>query len=87
MLVGPVGTGKSSAWHVLLDAMERLDGKKGYSYILDAKSVPKEQLYGRLDPTTLEWTDGKFFSISSLYNFSILFLFSLLRIIFFTSPE
>lgn len=60
MLVGSVGTGKSSAWRVLIDAMERLDGKKGESYVLDAKSVPKEQLYGRLDPTTLEWTDGMY---------------------------
>lgn len=68
MLVGPVGTGKSAAWRVLLDALERLDGKKGYSYILDAKSVPKEQLYGRLDPTTLEWTDGGFWTKHSLFT-------------------
>lgn len=60
MLVGPVGTGKSEVWRALLDAMEHLDGIKGHSYVLDAKSVPKEQLYGRLDATTLEWTDGVF---------------------------
>ncbi|EPR57558.1 dynein heavy chain [Toxoplasma gondii GT1] len=63
MLVGPVGTGKSAAWKVLLDAMERLDGVKGHAHILDPKAVPKEQLYGRLDSTTLEWQDGVFTAI------------------------
>ncbi|KAL8271990.1 hypothetical protein Esti_004114 [Eimeria stiedai] len=63
MLVGPVGTGKSVAWRVLLDAMERVDGIKGVSYVLDPKVVAKEQLYGRLDSTTLEWQDGVFTAV------------------------
>ncbi|PHJ23624.1 dynein heavy chain, partial [Cystoisospora suis] len=63
MLVGPVGTGKSGAWRILLDAMEKLDGVKGIAYVLDPKAVPKEQLYGRLDSTTLEWQDGVFTAI------------------------
>ncbi|CBZ49657.1 hypothetical protein NCLIV_001450 [Neospora caninum Liverpool] len=63
MLVGPVGTGKSAAWRILLDAMERLDGIKGHAHVLDPKAVPKEQLYGRLDSTTLEWQDGVFTAI------------------------
>ncbi len=29
MMVGPVGSGKSSAWRVLLDAMAKLDNVKG----------------------------------------------------------
>ncbi|CDI87445.1 dynein beta chain, flagellar outer arm, putative [Eimeria praecox] len=63
MLVGPVGTGKSAAWRVLLDAMEKVDGIKGMSYVLDPKVVAKEQLYGKLDSTTLEWQDGVFTAV------------------------
>ncbi|KAL8455832.1 hypothetical protein Emag_000406 [Eimeria magna] len=63
MLVGPVGTGKSVAWRVLLDAMEKVDGIKGVSYVLDPKVVAKEQLYGKLDSTTLEWQDGVFTAV------------------------
>lgn len=63
MLVGPVGTGKSAAWRVLLEAMEKVDGVKGMSYVLDPKVVAKEQLYGRLDSTTLEWQDGVFTAV------------------------
>lgn len=40
--------------------MEAVDGVKGVAHVIDPKSLPKEQLYGRLDPTTLEWTDGIF---------------------------
>ncbi|KAH0477442.1 MAG: hypothetical protein KVP17_003594 [Porospora cf. gigantea B] len=62
MLVGPSGTGKTSAWTVLLQALEQLDGVKSQSYVLDPKAVPKDELYGKLDPTTMEWTDGVFTS-------------------------
>uniref|UniRef100_A0A0G4FLJ2 Dynein heavy chain, cytoplasmic n=1 Tax=Chromera velia CCMP2878 TaxID=1169474 RepID=A0A0G4FLJ2_9ALVE len=60
MMVGPVGSGKSSAWRVLLEAMTKIDGVKGESYVIDPKAVTKDELYGKLDPTTLEWTDGVF---------------------------
>lgn len=60
MLVGPSGTGKSSAWRVLLDALEAVDGKKGEAHVIDPKAISKEHLYGVLDNTTLEWTDGVF---------------------------
>jgi len=63
MLVGTVGTGKSTVWRVLLDAMEKVDGVKGEAYVVDPKAVSKEELYGRLDATTLEWTDGVFTDI------------------------
>eukprot|EP00919_Chromeraceae_sp_WS-2016_P001806 GHVR01004377.1.p1 GENE.GHVR01004377.1~~GHVR01004377.1.p1 ORF type:complete len:4168 (-),score=965.61 GHVR01004377.1:131-12634(-) len=63
MMVGPVGSGKTSAWRLLLDAMTKVDGIKGDSYIVDPKAVSKEQLYGKLDNTTLEWTDGVFTEI------------------------
>ncbi|OQR92538.1 dynein heavy chain [Achlya hypogyna] len=60
MLVGPSGMGKTTAWQVLLEAMERVDGKKGEAYVIDPKAISKEQLYGTLDNTTLEWSDGVF---------------------------
>ena len=60
MLVGPTGSGKSTAIKILLQSLQKLDGKKGDSYIIEPKSVSKEQLYGKLDPTTMEWTDGIF---------------------------
>jgi dynein heavy chain 1 len=60
MLVGPSGSGKSSAWKTLLSALELADGIKGDAHIIDPKSISKETLYGKLDPTTLEWTDGVF---------------------------
>ncbi|ETO34480.1 hypothetical protein RFI_02614, partial [Reticulomyxa filosa] len=60
MLVGPSGSGKSSARDVLMEAMRRVDGIKTEKYEIDPKAINKEQLYGILDPTTLEWTDGVF---------------------------
>jgi dynein heavy chain 1, cytosolic len=36
------------------------DGSKGETHVIDAKALGKEALYGTLDPTTLEWTDGVF---------------------------
>jgi dynein heavy chain 1 len=60
MMVGPSGSGKSSAWRVLLDALRRLEKKEVDSYVLDPKAMTKEELYGSLDPTTREWTDGLF---------------------------
>ncbi|UZJ53926.1 hypothetical protein CBS101457_003246 [Exobasidium rhododendri] len=60
MMVGPSGTGKSQAWRVLLEALERLEGVEGVSYVIDPKAVSKEALYGTLDQTTREWNDGLF---------------------------
>ncbi|RKP12812.1 hydrolytic ATP binding site of dynein motor region D1-domain-containing protein [Piptocephalis cylindrospora] len=68
MLVGPSGTGKSSAWTVLLAALDRVEGTagagggggEGVSYVVDPKAMSKEKLYGTLDATTREWTDGLF---------------------------
>ena len=36
---------------------------KGEPYVIDPKSITKDELYGRLDNTTLEWTDGVFTGI------------------------
>jgi dynein heavy chain 1 len=63
MIVGPSGSGKSAALRVLLESMEKVDGTKGEMYVIDPKSIDKDKLYGSLDGTTLEWTDGVFTSL------------------------
>lgn len=63
MKVGSSGTGKSTAWRCLLEAMQKVDGIEGVPHVIDPKVMSKESLYGALDPTTREWTDGLFTSI------------------------
>ncbi|KAI6871698.1 Dynein heavy chain, partial [Hortaea werneckii] len=63
MMVGSSGTGKSTAWQVLLAAMQKVDGVEGVCHVIDPKVMSKESLYGSLDSTTREWTDGLFTSI------------------------
>eukprot|EP00741_Cyanophora_paradoxa_P023561 tig00021590_g22758.t1 len=60
MMVGPSGSGKTAAWRVLLEALARVEGVKGEAYVIDPKALSKEALYGYLDVTTREWTDGVF---------------------------
>ncbi|KAI8328287.1 dynein heavy chain [Blakeslea trispora] len=60
MMVGPSGSGKSTAWKTLLTALERVEGVEGVAYTIDPKAIPKDALYGTLDATTREWTDGLF---------------------------
>jgi dynein heavy chain 1 len=63
MLVGPSGVGKSSALDVLLRGLEKMDSVKNEKYIIDPKAMDKHSLYGVLDGTTMEWTDGVFTSL------------------------
>lgn len=66
MLVGPTGSGKTSILHTLAEALTKLysDGVMGPDYrsvriqILNPKSVTMEELYGSINPATLEWKDG-----------------------------
>ena len=37
--------------------------QKGEMYVIDPKAMNKEELYGSLDGTTMEWTDGVFTSL------------------------
>ena len=60
MLVGSSGTGKTKAWQVLLNALENTSGIESISYVIDPKAMSKEALYGHLDHTTREWSDGLF---------------------------
>ena len=63
MMVGDSGSGKSTIWKTLLKALQRAEGTEGVSHVIDSKVMSKEALYGRLDNTTREWTDGLFTSI------------------------
>ena len=63
MMVGNSGSGKSATWLTLLDALQLVEGIEGISYVIDPKVMSKEALYGSLDPTTREWTDGLFTNI------------------------
>lgn len=63
MMVGDSGSGKSGAWRLLLDALRVVEDIEGVSHVIDSKVMSKEALYGNLDPTTREWTDGLFTSV------------------------
>lgn len=63
MMVGNSGSGKSGAWRLLLDALRVVEDVEGISHVIDSKVMSKEALYGNLDSTTREWTDGLFTSI------------------------
>lgn len=63
MMVGNSGSGKSVAWRLLLDALQKVEAIEGMSHVIDSKVMSKEALYGSLDSTTREWTDGLFTSI------------------------
>ena len=63
MMVGDSGSGKSAIWKVLLRALHKIEGVEGVFHIIDSKVMSKEALYGSLDSTTREWTDGLFTGI------------------------
>ncbi|KAF2182427.1 dynein heavy chain [Zopfia rhizophila CBS 207.26] len=63
MMVGSSGSGKSAAWKTLLAALQTVEGVEGVCHVIDPKVMSKENLYGSLDSTTREWTDGLFTSI------------------------
>ena len=60
ILVGPPGSGKSKGWNVLREAMQVVEGEKISAHVVDPKAISKEALFGKLDNTTMEWTDGVF---------------------------
>ena len=57
VVVGPSGCGKSTVWRVLKAALARL-GHKIPTYVMNPKSMPREQLLGHMDMDTREWFDG-----------------------------
>ena len=57
VIVGPSGTGKSTIWQVLKAALQRT-GQKIVSHVMNPKAMPREQLLGRMNLDTREWSDG-----------------------------
>ncbi|XP_039735198.1 dynein axonemal heavy chain 10 [Pteropus medius] len=57
MVVGPTGGGKSVVINTLCQAQTRL-GLTTKLYTLNPKAMSVIELYGILDPTTRDWTDG-----------------------------
>eukprot|EP00327_Prymnesium_parvum_P015469 CAMPEP_0113281722 /NCGR_PEP_ID=MMETSP0008_2-20120614/28451_1 /TAXON_ID=97485 /ORGANISM="Prymnesium parvum" /LENGTH=3313 /DNA_ID=CAMNT_0000132155 /DNA_START=19 /DNA_END=9960 /DNA_ORIENTATION=- /assembly_acc=CAM_ASM_000153 len=57
VVVGPSGCGKSTIWRVLQKALQKL-GQKIPTYVMNPKSMPREQLLGHMDMDTREWFDG-----------------------------
>nr|XP_036870140.1 dynein heavy chain 10, axonemal [Manis javanica] len=57
MVVGPTGGGKSVVINALCQAQTKL-GVMTKLYILNPKAVSVIELYGILDPTTRDWSDG-----------------------------
>ncbi|XP_056619544.1 dynein axonemal heavy chain 6 [Triplophysa dalaica] len=66
MLVGPTGGGKTVVYRILADALDTLyhAGHQNpfyrpvKTYVLNPKSVSMGELYGEVNPLTLEWRDG-----------------------------
>jgi dynein heavy chain 1 len=63
MMVGSPGTGKSLSRLALFRALETLENKPGSIHVINPKATSKDVLYGWLDTTTREWTDGVFTKI------------------------
>ncbi|KAJ3224095.1 Dynein heavy chain 10, axonemal [Clydaea vesicula] len=57
MIVGPTGGGKTVVMNTLAQAQTKL-GLATKLYVLNAKAVSVAELYGVLDQTTRDWTDG-----------------------------
>ena len=62
MIVGPTGGGKTSNYKVLAHAISSLkeaeEFEKVNTHIINPKSITMGQLYGYVDPQTVEWVDG-----------------------------
>ena len=66
MLVGLAGSGKTTCYEILQDAMSELrkkdDPDQNYqhvrTYVLNPKCISMGELYGEVNPFTEEWQDG-----------------------------
>lgn len=57
VVVGPSGSGKSTVRRVLQNAMIK-SGQMVKIYVMNPKSMPRQQLLGHMDLDTREWADG-----------------------------
>mmetsp|Transcript_53278 Transcript_53278/g.159518 ORF Transcript_53278/g.159518 Transcript_53278/m.159518 type:complete len:3881 (-) Transcript_53278:473-12115(-) len=58
MLVGPTGGSKSLILRALTSARLEADGVVVKRFVINPKAQPLDELYGIMDPTTRDWTDG-----------------------------
>jgi dynein heavy chain len=59
MLVGPTGAGKSTIMDILSGALTEL-GSKHTIWKMNPKAITAPQMFGRMDSSTGDWTDGVF---------------------------
>jgi len=59
MLVGPSGGGKTAIMEVLAGALTELSTKHVICR-MNPKAITAPQMFGRMDTTTGDWTDGIF---------------------------
>ena len=57
VVVGPSGCGKTTLWRILKEALIKC-GEKITTYVMNPKSMPRQQLLGSMDLDTREWHDG-----------------------------
>lgn len=57
LIVGPGGSGKSTLWRVLKEALTKMK-RKIMQHTMNPKAIPRSQLLGHMDMDTREWFDG-----------------------------
>uniref|UniRef100_A0A7S1KS08 Cytoplasmic dynein 2 heavy chain 1 n=1 Tax=Percolomonas cosmopolitus TaxID=63605 RepID=A0A7S1KS08_9EUKA len=57
VICGSSGSGKTTVWKVLQEAFMRMDQQMRV-YVVNPKSIPRQQLLGHMDPDTREWYEG-----------------------------
>jgi hypothetical protein len=67
MMVGPAGSGKSTATRVLLEALSEVSDKHAMVR-MNPKAITAEQMFGQNDVISGEWTHGIFSSIWAKFN-------------------
>lgn len=63
ILVGELGSGKSTILRHTLNAMSAFEKTTHKTFVMDCKALSKDEIFGSLDPITREWTDGLFTNI------------------------